>query len=190
MLMMKRFVRRGLVLIVVLVAFQAAATAAEQSQLDSCVPALPEQARQVIETKYSNWRILVASDLNKDDQEIWSRTHRGECPGITSGRFVPASKADYAVLLVNKKSAHREVQVVVVRSSTSSAYEATTIYSNNQVTNYPVIHTSKPGKYHNFHDRTKFVQIESDVLIYEHIESRALAFYYKGGKFLRLVISD
>ncbi len=188
--MMKRFVRRGLVLIVVLVAFQAAATAAEQSQLDSCVPALPEQARQVIETKYSNWRILVASDLNKDDQEIWSRTHRGECPGITSGRFVPASKADYAVLLVNKKSAHREVQVVVVRSSTSSAYEATTIYSNNQVTNYPVIHTSKPGKYHNFHDRTKFVQIESDVLIYEHIESRALAFYYKGGKFLRLVISD
>src|SRR5712691_3400357 len=102
---MKRFFRRSLVLIVVLVAFQATAIAAEQSQLASCVPALPEGARQVIETKYSNWRILVDSDLNKDDQEIWSRTHRGECTGITSGRFVPASKADYAVLLVNKKSA-------------------------------------------------------------------------------------
>jgi hypothetical protein len=188
--MTKRFFRRSSVLIVVLVAFQATAIAAEQSQLASCVPALPEGARQVIETKYSNWRILVDSDLNKDDQEIWSRTHRGECPGITSGRFVSPSKADYAVLLVNKQSAHREVRVIVVRSNTSSAYEATAIYSNNQVTNYPVIHTSKPGKYHDFHDRKKFVQIDSDVLIYEHIESRALAFYYKGGKFIRLVISD
>jgi len=189
---MNTFSRRGLVLTILLVTFQAAAIAAEQSQsvLDFCVPVLPEQARQVIETQYTGWRILVVSDLNKDDQEIWSRTHRGQCPGITSGRFVSSSKADYAVLLINKQSTPRETRVIVIRSNASSAYEAMTIYSNNKVTNYPVIHTSKSGKYHDFHDRKKFVQIDSDVLIYEHIESRALAFYYKGGKFVRLVISD
>ena len=77
-----------------------------------------------------------------------------------------------------------------MKPSASFAYEATTIYSNNKVTNYPVIHVSKPGRYRDFYDRKKFVQVDSDVLVYEHIESRALAFYYKGGKFVRLLISD
>jgi hypothetical protein len=130
---------------------------------------------------------LVASDLNKDDQEIWDRTHKGECPGITSGRFASQSRLDYAVLLLNEQSAQRRVRLIVISSDASSA---TTVYSNDKVTNYPVIYVRKPGRYHDFYDRKKSVQVDSDVLIYEHIESRSLAFYYKGGKFARVLVSD
>lgn len=178
--------RLGWVLTVALVT-GAPAIAAEQSQ-DSCVPALPEQARQIIEARHSEWRILVASDLNKDDQEIWNRTHKGECPGIASGRFISPSRADYAVLLISKQSAHRRAQLIVI---TSSTFETATVYSSNEkITNYPVIYSGKPGKYHDFYDRKKFVQIDSDVLVYKYLESRSLTFYYKGSKFARLLTSD
>ena len=184
---------KHLVLATCLVIGYTYALAADQtaSKVDSCVPALPEAAMQVVGLRYAGWKILALSDLSNDDRELWNQSHRGQCPGVTSGRFTSPNKTDFAVLLINKGASQRQTRLAIVTSNTAaSRYEATTVYSNDKVTNYPVIHTSKPGKYHDFYNPQKLIQIDSDVLVYEHLESRTLAFYYKGGKFVRLGISD
>ena len=61
---------------------------------------LPTPVVELIKTKFSGWRPKQISDLAADDQQLWLKAHRDECPGMAVGHFESSDQLSYGVLLV------------------------------------------------------------------------------------------
>jgi hypothetical protein len=155
----------------------------------SCASLLPDEAKEEIIRTYKNWRILEQDDLVSDDQLLWNKYHMGECPGIVVGTFDNSGKKAYAVLMITQAPI-KKAKLLLIRKKYNGKYTITLFYSENNLPNFPVIHKGPPGLYYDFYNRKHSIEAKADVIIYEHIESKAIAFYYKNGKYQHLLISD
>jgi len=91
------------------------ASSAFGSRDDVCdTDPLPEAAEQVLKDKFPSTYFEKPSDLSKEYRTQWFGKHETECPGLTSGHFLSASKTSYAVLLVGYKGALSGAKVVVL----------------------------------------------------------------------------
>ena len=156
----------------------------------SCAELLPKEVKEIIEKKYKNWRILEKKDLVSDDQVLWDKYRRGECPGVIAGNFDNSGNTGYAVLIISQAKTMKRTQLLILTMRGSRNYDSQVLYVENNVSNFPAIHKEPPGQYTDFYEEKKTIEAKTDVIIYEHIESSALVFYYKNGKFRRLLVSD
>ncbi len=156
---------------------------------DTCAAALPSNVQAALNRTYKGWNVLRLEDLGNDDQTIWQRAYGERCPGAVSGRFTPDSEPAIAVLLVRSVSGQREVRLVIVRKPDGRSMMIRTVLTN-KVTNYPVIHRQSPGEYRHFYDKKVVVKTSFDVIIFEHLESRAVVLYFTDEGFRQLLISD
>jgi hypothetical protein len=158
--------------------------------VNSCLNLLPKDAKALIDDKYINWRILSKQDLLSDDQILWDKKHENECPGIAIGKYRNDKVADYAVLIIPKKGETKKANLLMLAKDSSGKYTLVLLYGDKNVANYPVIYKVAPGQYYYFYDSKKSIMTKHDVVIYEHIEASAIAFYYKNGNYEQLLTSD
>ena len=154
-----------------------------------CALSLPKSAREAIAASYKNWRILEKTDLNPDDQTLWDKYRRGECPGVAAGNFDGTNQKTYAVLIISQ-APKKQAKLLLLKRNHFGKYKIVLIYEEGKVTNFPAIHKGLPGTYADFYVKEKTVKVKTDVIIYEHIEASAIAFYYQHGKFEQLLVSD
>jgi hypothetical protein len=169
---------------------QGSVYADQTGEQQSCAELLPKEVKEIIVNKYKNWRILQKKDLVSDDQMLWDKYHRGECPGVTTGNFDSSSKTGYAILIISQAKTIKRTKLLLLIMGDSGKYTSQVLYVENDVSNFPVIHKEPPGKYSDFYDPKKTEEAKADVIVYEYIEASAVAFYYKNGQFRHLLISD
>jgi hypothetical protein len=157
---------------------------------NSCSNLLPEDARALINEKYNNWRILSKNDLLYDDQMLWNKNHEKECPGIAIGKYRNDNESDYAVLIIPRKDKTKKAKLLMLTRNMGGRFAIKQLYEDKNITNYPVIYKADSGQYFYFYDSKKSIVAKHDVVIYEHIEASANAFYYESDKYQQLLISD
>jgi len=166
------------------------ACSAQSIELYECPSLLPKSAIEAIVESYKDWKILEKADLIPDDQMLWDKYRRGECPGVAVGNFDGGgNKKTFAVLIISH-APKKHAKLLLLKRNHFGKYKISLIYEENDVTNFPAIHRGLPGTHRDFYVKEKKVKVKTDVIIYEHIEASAIAFYYKHGKYEQLIISD
>src|SRR6266704_2779097 len=82
-----------------------------------CEKILPFQARKMIQTKLSAWKIVTVADIQPDAQRLWKKKFKDQCPGIAAGRFNASPALSYAVTLVRSRD-NSLYQILVVVTKT------------------------------------------------------------------------
>lgn len=188
----KRFLLGRMISIPVLLVLvmQGCADSEQLIKQQGCVTLLPQEAREKIVTSFRNWRTLELKDLVPDDQVLWKKYHQGECPGVAAGSFDNSGKTEYAVLIISRTQIKKQTKLLLLRKTYSGDYTPKILYEEEGVSNFPAIHKEPPGVYSDFYDRNSTIAAKTDVIIYEHIEASAIAFYYENGEFKQILISD
>lgn len=167
------------------------ALSGEPSALQPCVSLLPKEGLKKITISFKDWRILEKNDIDSDDQILWDKAHGGECPGVAVGDYDGSKEKQYAILIIPKDSVKRQFKLLLLKNNPSEKYTIRTIYeADNAGDAYPVIYTGDSGTYSDLYDENTKVEVNHDAIICEFIEKGAFAFYYKKGKYKKLLISD
>jgi hypothetical protein len=130
--------------------------------------------------------------MNADDQQLWLKGPNGkECPGIAIGHFDSADRLSYALLLVPQSNPSGGHKIVVFsKGATKDVYTWGLLdHAEGQTYSGLVISKAEPGKYDDS-ETTKSVQIKLDGLFVEWMEKGAQLYYWSGGRYHKLQVSD
>ena len=74
----------------------------EQTPQDPCdMKRLPASIREILQKKFSAWRLLTLKVLSKEDQLFWTRSGKqNECPGMAFGHYEVQTAFSYVLSLV------------------------------------------------------------------------------------------
>lgn len=152
---------------------------------------LPTPVADLLKAKFSDWRPKQISDLEADDQQLWTQAHNEECPGIAIGYFEGADRLAYAVLLVPKFQPTGGYRLVVFSKPPSKDTYGWKLLDRADGQSYSGLVISKvgPGKYSDF-EGTKSIRIRLDAIYLEWIEKGADLYYWSAGRYRRLRVSD
>ena len=147
---------------------------------------LPQPVQAALGDKWSGWRLLQLADLRSDDQTLW-RDHplNGKpCPGMNQGKF-DGLRTGFLFTLVRES----EEQVVIVATPSGDSFTITVLAKPMKVPYFSVVNVVPPGKYKDFYTG-RATQIRADSAAIEAIEANITLFYFDGGRWKSLVISD
>jgi len=193
--LLRRMARSAIVLFLGSVLFlSSTARASDPCMSDRLLPAI-----QAIEVKFRGWRLITLSALSDEDQRTWRQERNGDCPSIALGDFDGSGRRQYAALLISKKAtpvqgetySTRQMRLLHVVSAQDGAYSFSTI-TQDVTTLIPVVYRSPPGQYEYFKtnsDVKTVIQISTDVIVVEVMESSSTAYFFKKGKFVALTLS-
>jgi hypothetical protein len=162
------------------------------AQDTSCVLNVPAVKLVVehIAKQFPSWRIQTLSDFSVEYQDMWKKKHPQECPGFTSGHYLTKTKLTYAALLIPSDSRKPGYKLVLISQSRAGKTFSSVLENVNGVTSTPnVIYTLPPGKYSDAETVDK-VTVHSDVLVLEQLEAGSVLYYYRNGRFKKLIISE
>jgi len=148
--------------------------------------ALPRSVQTALGDKWRGWRLLQLADLRSDDQTLWREHPQNgkHCPGMNQGKF-DGLRAGFVFTLVNGS----EEQVVMVATQNHHGFAVTLLSQPMKVPYFSVVNVFPPGKYKDFYTR-KPTQIRADSAAVEAIEASITLFYFDGGGWKSLLISD
>ena len=156
-------------------------------------PVLPTSVQSLITKKFPDWRTKLVSDLGADDQQLWTKAHPRECPGIAAGHFEDHDSLAYALLLVPKSDANRGYKIVVLSESAATEPYSVRIldHAEGPRSGAPILAISslRPGIYPDF-ERTKSVRLTLDSINVEWIEAAAVVYYWSDGRYRTLQTAD
>jgi hypothetical protein len=147
---------------------------------------LPQPVQAVLDDKWRGWRLLQLADLRSDDQTLW-REHpqNGKlCPGVNQGKFDGLHTGLVFTLVRNS-----EEQVVIVATPGGDSYTTTVLSKPVKVPYFSVVNVFPPGRYKDFYTG-RATQIRADSAAVEAIEASVTLFYFEGGRWKSLLISD
>lgn len=174
--------------------FSAVAPAISSAQVTSSCQetVVPPPIRELLKSKFSQWRPKQITDMDADDQQLWLTGSNGkDCPGIAIGHFESAKELSYAFLLVPKSEPTGGYKVVVfAKGPTGDAYAWKLLdHADGETYSGLVISKADPGKYSDF-ERTKSIQNKLDGVYVEWMEKGAVLYYWSAGRYHRLQVSD
>jgi hypothetical protein len=164
---------------------------AARASADCSATVLPSAASELLKVKFPSWRPKQLSDLDPDDRQLWLKAHDKQCPGVAVGHFENAEETGYAVLLVPGEKPTGGYKLVVLSTSKSGQGYTANILDQAEGETYSglVMSVAGPGKFSDF-ESTKSVQLKLDSIYLEWIEKGAQLFYWSGGRYRKLQVSD
>jgi hypothetical protein len=164
------------------------AQAASQVCSDS---ALPGGVRSVLASEYGSWRVETLVDLDADYQKAWMAKRPNDCPGIVPGHFESKGELSYGLLLIPRAKAVPGFRLVVLSTvSGKGGYSATLLeQSDEYLVSDMAIFRAEPGLQFNEEKFAAF-KLRSDGIYFETFEKAGWIYYWKHGKYQRVVESD
>jgi hypothetical protein len=160
---------------------------------DICsVANLPAPIQDLLKNKFPLQRPRQVFDLSADDQQIWYTSHEKDCPGIAIGHFENNSQLAYAFLLVSNSKPNGGYKLVVfTKDTTGDAYSSKLLnqVEDNIDSTGLLISKVPPGKYSNF-QKTRSIRMNLDGILLEWTKAGADLFYFSGGRYQKLNVSE
>ena len=133
------------------------------------------------------WRLLSTGDLVSDDQALWKRAHKHECPGVAAVVLDGSGRTSYALALVGGAAGKPLEQLVVLKNDPEGFREY--ILQPPRKGAGIVVWRAKRGTSSDMYTG-RALYIAYDSIIWEKMESASQQFYFLHGKFHRLQASD
>ena len=156
---------------------------------EPCAVKLPARVQELIR-KMPAWKIVQLADLTEDHRRMWITNRPTECPGIAIGQFVDSGEETYAILFHSRGKNNPRQKLLVLRLG-KDGVESHTVgeWPASRSEPLAVIWKVGPGKYTGF-DRLREIQTTRDAIALEVMEAGADLYYWSGGRFQKLTISD
>jgi hypothetical protein len=166
-------------------------SSAESSPQSCDVSVLPSGVSELLKSRFPEWRIRTAEDMEAYDRQLWTKSKPDACPGITSGRFLSSTKKTFVVLLVPGKPDLKGYKVIAFDQAASNSSFAPIVVEDNTTQGAAdlAIFQLPPGIYTD-PDRTRRVRIQLDGLQVERMEVSTTLYFWRSGHFEHLVTSD
>ncbi|MGC2617435.1 MAG: hypothetical protein WA414_00250 [Acidobacteriaceae bacterium] len=162
--------------------------AAAQST-NPCLHALPAAADMVLQQHFPHDQIVDLSSLNAGELAAWTNHHRTDCPGIAHATVSPGM-IGYAMSLVHRVSPDDAIETLVFLRQTPEGYGITILSSPQQSSGHTsVVSTAPPGAYRNW-DTGRTRTLHTTVILYEAIEAGITGYYFAGGTFHSIPLSE
>ena len=153
------------------------------------IAALPQSIANNIQTKYPGWRPVRISDLESDDQQLWTKVHGDLCPGIASGHFESHTRTTYAVLLISSIPSRQGYKFLLFNKAPGASRSILLASAEGANAGQPVISRVPPGKYSD-PETGESVDTKMDSVLIEWIEAAAQLFYWTGSRYQKLQVQD
>ena len=154
---------------------------------------LPEAVRKHMRQKFPGFRPTLPSDGDEFLQNIWREKFPDECPGILSGRFRSPTQLSYAVLLLGERPKPGQV-LVVYDPIGGGLYRPTVLQQAGGdlvLLKAPAGDYEYPGGDPNAKPPfTTTIKAPMEGIILEAPERGALLFFFAGGKYQSMIISE
>jgi hypothetical protein len=153
--------------------------------------AVPTPVREVLRSKFALWRPKQVSDIDEDNRQFWLKGPNAKaCPGIAVGHFESSVSLSYALLLVPKSDPNGGHKLVVFSKEQANDTYAWKLLDHAEGETYSglVISKAEPGKYEDLDGKP--VHIRLDALYVEWMEKGAQLYYWAGGRYHKLEVSD
>ncbi len=180
------------ILAALMVSWGGAICEAAAARTDPCDPSsVPKAVRQALTATFPSWRVMRTADLEDPyHRELWLKAHAKECPGIAIGRFATRVAHSFAVLLIPTDPGKPGYKLVVFSTTQQGRVRAVVM----EEVDYPiarsqVISRLPPGRYFNA-ERTRSVRLTLDGILIEQMEVGASLYYWSGGAYQRLAVSE
>jgi len=183
--------RRAILIAVTACAAAFCANAQEAAQAQPCAEStLPQGVRAELAGQFAEWRLQTAADLVADYRKAWAEKHAGDCPGIAPGNFESKSEQSYALLLIPREKGKRGYRLAVFRAGKAESYSFTLLeQSDETLPSDSAIFRIQPGLQFNEEKFAAF-KLKTDAIYVETFEKGGYIYYWKRGKFERVLESD
>jgi hypothetical protein len=151
---------------------------------------LPEGVRAALASQYGDWRIQATRDLEAQYQKAWVKKRPAACPGIASGQFEGRAALSYAVLLIPREKGKQGYRLVVFDPSGKDSFSSAVLeQSDNYIPSDSGIFRVDPGLQF---DEEKFstFKLKSDGIYLETLDKGGFIYYWKHGRYQRVLESD
>lgn len=151
---------------------------------------LPPAALKLIAKRFPGMHIVGLKDLVSDDQVIWQHTRPNQCPGLARGKFGPGITG-YAVSLVKMLGNARYIAALalVFRWKRKEFKLHVLIPATEMSAHVMVVEVFHAGKYESA-ERDEVIHIQYDLIDYAALEAADIGFYWKDGKFRRILLTE
>jgi hypothetical protein len=152
--------------------------------------ALPEGVRAALASQYAAWRVQTAADLQLEYQKQWMTKRPAACPGIASGHFAGKSAVSYAVLLIPREKGKQGYRLVVFDPAAKGAFSPVVLeQSDAYIPTGSGIYRIDPGLQFNEEKFSTF-KLKTDGLYLETLDQGGFIYYWKHGRYQRVLESD
>lgn len=150
---------------------------------------LPVAVQRAILGEFNTWDIVTINDLAADDQMLWTKKHPDECPGIAWAEFNGRGTPSYAVTLIRRERGKLWQTLVVAAAGRGGKYNLIVLSKPQETAQVSVVEKLPPGRYSNA-DQSLDVSTRYPVIQYEVIESGAIIYFWKNGRYKSLIASE
>ena len=159
-----------------------ATTAFAFTEIDaSCQKLLGKGVAGEIRNSFPEWHVVGLNELRQEDRTLWTKKRGAACSSVVAGRFQPAVKTQYAVLL---RSGARKLKLIVVTPG-----EPSQVMFEGEFDVIPVVYRRGPGPLKDAETRRVEAKATNDVLVVEVPEAGSSAYYFEAGRFKRMELS-
>ena len=155
---------------------------------DSCESTLPSALRSEITRHFKEWDLVRVSDLDEEDQALWSKAHGSACPGLAAGNFSGSYQLQFAVLLRKPRPSQR-IQLLFAEEDKSGRFRIRSLLRQRVDRLSVVFATTRKGLARQTNDRLPS-RFTNDVIVLETIEAGATGYYITQGTFKSVVLSE
>ena len=148
---------------------------------------LPAEVQRFLIKFVPTWTILRVDQLRPDDQIIWKRMHRGECPGIAVGNFNGMGQS-YALNLVETSQGKLFQQLLVLLPDARKS-DRFVLLAPMEVRAFSVATRMPPGRYENIEDG-RYIVAKYDSVAMSVLESGTIQYYWNGTSFRNITTSE
>jgi hypothetical protein len=152
--------------------------------------ALPEGVRAALANDFAAWRVQTVTDLDADYQKEWTAKRAGGCPGIAAGHFESKSADSFAVLLIPREKGKPGYRLAVFSPAGKDGFRSVVLeQSDEYIPSDSGIFRVEPGLQFNEEKFAAF-KLKSDGIYLETYEKGGYIYYWKRGKYERVLESD
>jgi hypothetical protein len=164
--------------------------ASTQAQ-DPCAEGnLPAGVATLLAKRFPAWKVEKPDDFDAYYRKLWLKAHPNECPGIAIGHFFSDRHLSFAVLLISRASEMSGYKLVTIVEGAGGSYQARVLEGVDKSPPTPVVlEAVPPGQYSDAEGGTR-ARITLDAIQAEQLEAGAILYYWRGGRFRRLITSE
>jgi hypothetical protein len=125
-----------------------------------------------------------------EHRELWEKSQNGkDCPGIAIGHFENKLSVSYVLSLVPKNGENLGFRLIAFNPIQNGNYVDKIVEKSNEPSNPQIVYKVPPGSYSDAEETTS-VLLLNDGFQMEEMEKGALLYYWKGGRFHHLIVSE
>lgn len=150
---------------------------------------LPSEVHDLLLSRFPGFQVVVPKDLDSDESQEWQARKQDGCPGYVHGKFGP-SVAGYAISLIRKSSPTEAHQMLVFLREDAKGYSVRVLSPSSKVEAHTlVVSVGASGEYHPV-GGGRSIKIHWPVILYEAIDAGIEGYYFSGGSWHSVLLSE